>query len=76
MQLVTPTQAVVERAKMDVKRKLKEASVYKPKRIKAVSQSGSGSKRKKTSKKKKQASKKTKSSPRKKSSEKKKKGKK
>ena len=73
VQLVTPTQAVVERAKMDVKRKLKEAAVYKPQRIKVVSQSGSGSKRKQTSKKKKQTSKKTKSSPRKKSSEKKKK---
>ena len=78
VQLVTPTQAVVERAKMDVKRKLKEAAVYKPKRIKVLSQSGSGSKGKKTNKKKKQASKKTKTSQKKtnKNRNKKKKGKK
>ena len=29
--MVTPTEAEVERAKMDVKRKLQEASTYKPK---------------------------------------------
>ena len=77
VQLVTPTQAVVERAKMDLKRKLKEAAAYKPKRIKVLSQSGAGSKTKRTSKKKKQGTKKTKSSPKKSNKKnKKKKGKK
>ena len=75
VQLVTPTQAVVERAKMDVKRKLKEAAAYKPKRIKVLSQSGAGSKMKRTSKKKKQGTKKTKSSQKKSNKKNKKKGK-
>ena len=60
VQLVTPTEAVVERAKMDVKRKLKEVGSYKPKRIRAQSQSGAGGKRKRKGKKKKQGIKKTK----------------
>ena len=47
VQLVTPTQAEVERAKMDVKRKLQEASSYKPKRLRSGLQSGSGQKKKK-----------------------------
>ena len=47
IKIVTPTQAVVERAKMDAKRKIKDATVYKPKRVKTVSQSGGGSKKKK-----------------------------
>ena len=47
VQLVTPTQAEVERAKMDVKRKLQEASSYKPKRLRSGPQSGSGQKKKK-----------------------------
>ena len=46
VKIVTPTQAVVDRAKMDVKRKIKEASVYKPKRLKLSPQSGSGTKKK------------------------------
>ena len=51
VKIVTPTEAVVERAKMDVKRKLKEASVYKPKRIKVSPQSGAGAKKGKSKKK-------------------------
>ena len=47
VRLVTPTQAEVERAKMDVKRKLQEANAYKPKRLRAGPQSGSGQKKKK-----------------------------
>ena len=47
VQMVTPTQAEVERAKMDVKRKLQEASTYKPKRFRLGPQSGSGQKKKK-----------------------------
>ena len=50
VQLVTPTQAEVERAKMDVKRKLQEASSYKPKRLRSGPQSGSGQKKKKKKK--------------------------
>ena len=50
VQLVTPTQAEVERAKMDVKRKLQEASSYKPKRLRSGPQSGSGQKKKKKQK--------------------------
>ena len=42
IQMVTPTQADVERAKSDLKRKLKEASVYKPKRVRLSPQSGAG----------------------------------
>ena len=38
VQMVTPTQAVVERAKLDLKRKLAEAAtVQKPKRIRVLS---------------------------------------
>ena len=47
VQLVTPTQADMERAKMDIKRKLQEASTYKPKRLRSSPQSGSGQKKKK-----------------------------
>ena len=50
IKIVTPTQAVVDRAKMDVKRKLKEASVYKPKRVKVVTQSGAGRRKKNNNK--------------------------
>ena len=56
VQLVTPTQAEVERAKMDVKRKLQEASSYKPKRLRSGLQSGSGQKKKKKKKKKQKGS--------------------
>ena len=51
VQIVTPTQAVVDRAKMDAKRKLQEAATYKPKRIRSASQSGAGSKKKRNKKK-------------------------
>ena len=50
IQLVTPTQAEVERAKMDIKRKLQEASTYKPKHLRSSPQSGSGQKKKKKQK--------------------------
>ena len=50
VQLVTPTQAEVERAKMDIKRKLQKASTYKPKRLRSSPQSGSGQKKKKKKK--------------------------
>ena len=58
IQMVTPTQADVERAKSDLKRKLKEASVYKPKRVRLSPQSGAGrgKKRKDKSQKKKKNS--------------------
>ena len=59
VQLVTPTQAEVERAKMDVKRKLEEASSYKPKRLRLGLQSGSGQKKKKKKKQKVSSSKKS-----------------
>ena len=59
VQLVTPTQAEVERAKMDVKRKLQEASSYKPKRLRSGLQSGSGQKKKKKKKQKGSSSKKS-----------------
>ena len=51
IKIVTPTQEVVERARTDAKRKLKEASLYKPKRVKGISQSGAGSKKKNNQKK-------------------------
>ena len=59
IQMVTPTQADVERAKSDLKRKLKEASVYKPKRVRLSPQSGAGrgKKRKDKSRKKSKAKK-------------------
>ena len=56
VQLVTPTQAEVERAKMDVKRELQEASSYKPKQLRSGLQSGSGQKKKKKKKKQKGSS--------------------
>ena len=52
IKIVTPTEAVVERAKMAVKRKLKEASAYKPKRFKAMPQSGAGGRKRRVKKKK------------------------
>ena len=61
IQLVTPTQADVQRAKADMKRKLTESVQYKPKRIRASPQTGSGQKKKKTNKKKKAPAKNSKS---------------
>ena len=61
VQMVTPTQAVVERAKMDMKRKLAEAAtVQKPKRIRLSAQSGSGGRKRKSTKKKSSTKKSTK----------------
>ena len=42
IQMVTPTQADVERAKSDLKRRLKKASAYNQKRVWLSSQSGAG----------------------------------
>ena len=50
IKIVTPTEAVVQRAKMDAKRKLKEAAVYKPKRARLQSQSGAGGKKRRIKK--------------------------
>ena len=55
IQLVTPTQADVQRAKADMKRKLTESVQYKLKRIRASPQTGSGQKKKKKTNKKKKA---------------------
>ena len=61
VQMVTPTQAVVERAKMDMKRKLAEAAtVQKPKHIRLSAQSGSGGRKRKSTKKKSSTKKSTK----------------
>ena len=60
IQLVTLTQADVQRAKADMKQKLTESVQYKPKLIRASPQTGSGQK-KKTNKKKKAPAKNSKS---------------
>lgn len=60
IQLVTPTQADVQRAKSDMKRKLIEADTYKPKRLRVGSQLGSGQKKKRNNSKSKKIKKKTK----------------
>ena len=52
IQLVTPTQADVQRAKADMKRKLAESVQYKTKRARPSPQTGSGQKKRKTKKKK------------------------
>ena len=46
IQLVTPTEADVQRAKSDMKRKLTESIGYKPKRLRLSPQSGAGQKKK------------------------------
>ena len=52
IQLVTPTQADVQRARSDMKRQLTESDGYKPKRLRQSPQSGAGQKKKKNNKKK------------------------
>ena len=61
IQLVTPTQADVQRAKADMKKKLAESVQDKTKRARPSPQTGSGQKKKKKTEKKKAPAKKSKS---------------
>ena len=47
IKVVSPTEAVVQQAKSDLKRSLQEADVYKPKRARFLLQSGEGVKKRK-----------------------------
>ena len=57
--LVSPSQAVVQQAKHDLKRKLSEVEVYNPKKKPALSQFGEGRARKKSNSSKRRRSKKS-----------------
>ena len=46
IQMVTPAQAAVDRAKTDIRRKLQESLTYKPKQIRLTPLSGSGQNKK------------------------------
>ena len=59
IELVSPTQSVVQQAKHDLKRKLKDMNVYKSKSMKTSNQLGLGAKRKSIKKKSKKKSTKT-----------------
>ena len=52
IQMISPNQAIVEQAKMDIKRKLKSVPLYKHKKIKLTGQCGNGNRKKRTVKKK------------------------
>ena len=45
IQVVSPTEAVVQQARTDLKRTLEEADTYNPKKAKLLFQSGGGAKR-------------------------------
>ena len=56
VQIISPTEAIVEQAKSDLKRSLSELPVYKPKKIKLTVQSGGGKKSGTTTKRKRKSS--------------------